>query len=340
MRSLRFLALPACLCLVLTACSKSEQAGNGDASALSVEIAAMVNGDTISVADVSKVAEGFAANGASPDPTAEGTTYEEKMYYTAVNRLVDQQLVLGAARAHGLSVSDEEVSNSISQLVAMSRGEENFQQMLAERGITMDEVEADMRTNLLLQRYFEEVVSKDSPITPEDVRVYYDGHPEVYGPQDEVHARHILIATNPEMDDMARAEARGKAEQVLDRLKKGEEFTALALEFSDDPTNASNGGDLGWFPRGAMVAPFDSAAFALGEGELSGVVTTNFGYHIIRKEGQRRGEARNLMDPQIQSNIRNQLAGERFRGAVETLREEAEIEVNPPTPEILEQIAA
>lgn len=93
------------------------------------------------------------------------------------------------------------------------------------------------------------------------------------------------IAAHPELDTKA---ARQKAEDILKRVRAGEDFAALATQFSEDPGSRAQGGDLGWFSRGEMVKEFEDAAFALKEGEVSGIVESPFGYHIIKVEGRRR----------------------------------------------------
>jgi hypothetical protein len=93
------------------------------------------------------------------------------------------------------------------------------------------------------------------------------------------------LAKHPELDTKA---ARAKVEGLLARVRAGEDFAALAREFSEDPGSRAQGGDLGWFGRGVMVKPFEDAAFALKEGEVSGVVESPFGFHIIKVEERRR----------------------------------------------------
>lgn len=113
----------------------------------------------------------------------------------------------------------------------------------------------------------------------------YRAHPERYRVGERVRVRHILISGNqPDGRDAARAQAG----VLLERLKRGEDFLELARTTSGDPGSASRGGDLGFFGRGKMVKPFEEAAFALEkQGQLSGVVETEFGFHILRFEERR-----------------------------------------------------
>ncbi|HEY2107999.1 MAG TPA: peptidylprolyl isomerase, partial [Candidatus Binataceae bacterium] len=99
-----------------------------------------------------------------------------------------------------------------------------------------------------------------------------------------VRARHILIAATPEAPQKTRQQAQAKAQQILDQLKKGADFAKLAAQDSDDPGTRDRGGDLGFFERGQMIKPFEDTAFNLKPGQLSGVVATRFGFHIIRVE--------------------------------------------------------
>jgi peptidyl-prolyl cis-trans isomerase D len=124
-----------------------------------------------------------------------------------------------------------------------------------------------------------------------DVDAEYEREKHRYtGLEKQVHARHILIKVEDNASPEAKAEAKKHAEQLLARAKKGEDFASLARQFSEDTGSAKKGGDLGWNPKGRMVKPFDDAQFALKPGEISDLVQSTFGYHIIKVEGIREGD--------------------------------------------------
>lgn len=119
--------------------------------------------------------------------------------------------------------------------------------------------------------------------TDDEIQAYYDAHPDEFRTPEEVHARHILFKVQPGATGEQRDAVRQRAAAVLAQVQAGGDFAALATQYSED-SSAQNGGDLGWFGRGKMVPAFDAAAFALAAGGTSDLVTTPFGFHIIRVE--------------------------------------------------------
>jgi len=327
----------AALAIAVVACGGSKSASD---KVPADQIAAKVNGTVIQVDEVTKVAGNFAKRGIQPDATAKGEAPAEKLYYTALDRLIEQALVVDDATKRGITVSDENLQASISQLKVMSGGDEAFQNILAQNSITMADVERDMRTNLIIKAYMDSLMSATDSINEDDLQAYYDGHQDEFGPHREVHARHILIRMEPDADQMTQATVKAKAEAVLAEARKGGDFKALATKDSEDETNAQNGGDLGWFGPGRMVASFDSAAFALKPGEVSGLVQTQFGYHIIKVEEDRMSEGQTF--DQVKDSIRNMVSQSQtqdvFKKAVAGLRSKAQVEINPPSQETLTAI--
>jgi peptidyl-prolyl cis-trans isomerase D len=148
--------------------------------------------------------------------------------------------------------------------------------------------------------------------TDDDVRVYYDSHQEEYRKPEEVRARHILFKVPADATEEQKTEIRKRAGEVLERAKAGEDFAALAREYSQDAT-AAEGGDLGFFARGVMSAPFDEAAFQLAPGDISGLVETPAGLEIIKVEDKHPGAVEPL--EAVRKSIVEAIQKNRARGA-------------------------
>ncbi|SHH89787.1 SurA N-terminal domain-containing protein [Desulfofustis glycolicus] len=139
---------------------------------------------------------------------------------------------------------------------------------------------------------FTETAAKIS-LDDEEISAYYDQHQTQYQTVESRNARHILLKAAPDADEAIHQQQRSLAEEVLTKARAGEDFAALASEYSDDAT-AESGGELGFFNRGQMIKPFEDAVFAMQEGEISDIVQTDFGYHIIKLVAVRPGGVRTL----------------------------------------------
>lgn len=149
-----------------------------------------------------------------------------------------------------------------------------------------------------------------------EINKWYDDHPQLYRVPEERRASHILIIFDG--DDKAKAKA--QAETVYKEVQKNpSRFAELAKQYSKDPGSAQKGGDLGFFSRGMMVKPFDDAVFSLKDGEISGIVESDFGYHIIKLTGIQSERVRPLSDvrAEIESELKRQAASRRFAEAAE-----------------------
>ena len=135
-------------------------------------------------------------------------------------------------------------------------------------------------SQVLVGRLRDSVIQVDTTMTDEELRELFAES----RPADQVRARHILLTLPTEAAQAQRDSILTVAESLRDRARAGEDFALLAEEFSEDPGSAVMGGDLGYFGRGMMVPPFDSASFAMSPGDISGVVETDFGFHVIRIE--------------------------------------------------------
>jgi peptidyl-prolyl cis-trans isomerase D len=155
-------------------------------------------------------------------------------------------------------------------------------------------------------------------IAQEEIKTYYETNIDDFVLQEQVKARHILIQVPPDATPEKTEEVRKRAEEILAKAKKGEDFASLAEKNSDGPT-AKKGGDLGYFPRGRMVKEFEDAAFSLKSGEISPVVRTQFGFHVIKVEDVKEERTQTLDEVQksIESTLRDQRARDLAERSVE-----------------------
>jgi peptidyl-prolyl cis-trans isomerase D len=166
-----------------------------------------------------------------------------------------------------------------------------------------------------------DTVSKGITISDADLKTYYEQNTQRLGGQEERRASHILIAVPKTATPAERAKAKARAEELLAAVKKApDSFADLAKKNSQDPGSAPNGGDLDFFARGAMTKPFEEAAFALKKGEISKLVETEFGYHIIRVTDIKAPKQRSFeeLKPELEAELKKQQAQRKFAETAET----------------------
>jgi len=189
---------------------------------------------------------------------AEGEAQLAQIRRNVLNGLIEQVIIEQAAAAAGVSVTDEELEATVQASIVQGQGQESFDQWLAENNLTLEEFQEIQRSQLLANKMIEQVTAL-VPTTAE-----------------QVHARHILTSDS------------AKAQALVEELKGGANFAALAQQASEDISTAANGGDLGWFPREVPLMPPAVAdeAFSLQPGEMSDIIESEQGYHIIKVEAR------------------------------------------------------
>jgi foldase protein PrsA len=184
----------------------------------------------------------------------------------ALDNMMVLKMIDMEATQLGIKVGEAEIDSELDRYKKNFASEEEFDYMLAMSGYTLDALKEQIRDSLKLRKIFELQIKP----AEEDLQLFYDENKSYYGTPEQVRASHILLETREE------------AEAVLAELQQGADFAALAKEKSLDSYSAANGGDLDYFPRGVMNEAFETAAFSLQPGELSGVVESPNGFHIIK----------------------------------------------------------
>lgn len=163
-------------------------------------------------------------------------------------------------------------------------------------------------------------LAKYQTVTDDEIAKYYAANKDALQDPEQIHARHILVAVKDSDSDAAKKKARERIEKIYKEAKAGADFAKLAKDNSDGPS-AANGGDLGWFGKGAMVPEFEKAAFALKKGEVSEPVKTQFGWHVIKVEDKKEGTTKTLEE--AKDEIKSRLAEEKASDKANDLLDQA-----------------
>jgi peptidyl-prolyl cis-trans isomerase C len=152
---------------------------------------------------------------------------------------------------------------------------------LTQMNLSEAEVRAQIERGLAIRELINQQITNKITVSEAQTKAYYDSNPQMFKQPEQVKASHILIKVDAGAVEAQKKEARQKIENVQQKVKNGDDFAQLAKEYSEGPSK-TRGGDLGYFQRGQMVKPFDDAAFSMKKDEVSGIVETRFGYHIIK----------------------------------------------------------
>lgn len=204
------------------------------------------------------------------------------MRRNVLNQLVDQEVIWQQVQDSELVASDLELEEAMTQVRAQFESEAAFINRLRLEGYSLDSYREHVRQLSSTRNYFDSITAQVS-VSEAERHEFYVSNPDKFQMPEVIRARHILLKLDPKATAATRDEVRNKAQHLLDRIRSGADFAILAQQESED-SSAAKGGDLGYFPRGQMVAPFEQAAFELQPGEISDIVESVFGLHIIRLE--------------------------------------------------------
>lgn len=294
------------------------------------KVVAEIGDETITLGELNRVVQAMRVNRPPDiDPSAPNAVLQQK----ALNNLIDQRLLVLAAQDRGLAVTDADFNTAVTQIKSRFPSEAAFAGALQQQGMTQEEFMKSFRSDLTIRNFVQSAFTDTITVSLAEAQTYYDTHPEDFMSPEAVHARHILMRSTPNSTPDEDAAARSRAEAAHARIQAGEDFVAVAKEVSEDETTNRDGGALRgrdgseFFMRGDMVAAFDSVAFALAPGAVSGPVKTQFGYHIIKVE-EKRPPGRIEFDPisaQVIQKLQQDRVNERVTEFLALQREKTDI---------------
>ncbi len=239
-----------------------------------------------------------------------------------LDNVVNEKLILNQVQKSGIKADQSKIDSVLQMQYEHSGGEEKFMEQLEKNNMSIDDIIADIKNQILINTYFDQKFGEEVVPTEEDLM-------NAYNSDVSASVRHILFLTQGKSDS-AKAEIRKKAEEVLARAKAGENFEKLVKKYSEDPGSKDKGGLYEDFKRGDMVKPFEDASFDLPVGSISDLVETQYGYHIIKVIGRKKetrpfDEVKEMLAAQLKRDKQQKVFGDH----VEELKQAANIEYAP-----------
>ena len=245
----------------------------------------------------------------------------------ALEQAIGAKLLLDRSAQLDIPVTAADIDAEIAKVVMQVGGEENYRKALAAQNMTEEAFRKELEKGARVNKLVEQACASVPDPTEEEVTACYEARKDEFVTPHEVLCQHILVKTAEDDIPEAKSAAFENIRAIRERVVAGGDFAAEAKANSDCPSGAE-GGSLGWFGRGMMVPEFDKAAFEMKKGEVSDIVTTQFGYHIIYKADERGGEAKTLVDvhDQLKDRLRHEARGRAMDAFVAELRENATVE--------------
>ena len=245
----------------------------------------------------------------------------EQLQEKALDQAVGAKLLFDRALQLDMPVSAADIDAEVAKVVTQVGGPENYKKALEAQGLSEDQFRRELEKGAKVNKLVEQACSSVAEPTEDEVAAFYEAHKAEFVVPHQVLCQHILVKGS---DDAALDKIKAIRERIV---SGGADFAEEAKKNSDCPSG-QEGGSLGWFGRGMMVPEFDKVAFEMKKGEVSGVVSTQFGYHIIYKADQKGGGKQTLVDvhDQIKDLLRHEARGRAMDAFVAELRAAAKIE--------------
>lgn len=289
--------------------------------------AASVNGAIISNEDVNRQMFVLEQHFLSTQGKAIRPDMVPELRQRILDELIDKELLHQETLKKGIELEEKAVNEKMDTLKKRFPDEEAFRSELDQMNLSEEALRLQIRRDLAVRRLVEKEILANVLVSDAESKAFYDSHPEHFREQEKVKASHILIKSEADTNPTAKDEQRKRLEAVKKRIENGEDFASLAREISECPS-AEKGGDLGYFERGNMVKPFEDAAFSMKPGEVSDVVVTPFGFHLIKvtDHSEARAISYDESEEGIKKHLRAKKSNEEVNAYVGELKKKSKVE--------------
>lgn len=306
--------------------------GSGSSSP---NVLAEVNGHPIYRSQVERIYLNQVGSKGEADDKEEELTYK----LSILNELINNKILTDYATRSGITVPESDVDTKVSQIES-PYSKQQFDQFLKKRDMTRKELRQQVRNSLILNRLINRDINSRVSVSDEEIAAYYKKNKSSFDvPETEYHLAQIEVTPWPtknlhnlKNDDAKTPEmAQQKIRALYAQLKSGHSFSTIAEDYSEDPATASSGGDMGFVPESALSTnpALEKVVKSLKVGQISGIINTRSGYHILKLLGIEHAGQRPLSDAKVQSRIRETLLNEKEQllkaAYVENLRDHAKV---------------
>lgn len=294
--------------------------------ALFPAVVARVNGKAVLGRDLEQRIQVQLAPMGNPKWTNLKEDYRQELIDGAILELIGSELIYQRAKASLIKATEPEVQAEFARFAKSFASDAEVNLALSNRGLDRPGILKELERSITIAKFIEETIAKKITVTPAEISQYYQQNTESFRHPELIRTSHVLIPVPEGATQEQDSLARNRAEGLLARVKKGEDFSKLAKEYSTDST-ASQGGDVGITPKGQLASEYEDAAFALPVGGISGVVRTQFGYHIIKVTDKKKAGLAALpeVQEQLTAFLKNQKTDAELNKLVNQWRTQAKI---------------
>ena len=243
-----------------------------------------------------------------------------------LSKMIDHELLYQESKKKGVKISAQDVDKEMTTIKGRWPDTKQFEAALANMQLTESQLRDQIMRRMAVRYLVEKTIAPEVEIKDEEAKAFYDQHDELFQRPEQVRARHILIKVSPDATEKEKADARKELADIKKHIDAGEDFAELAKSHSQCPSS-ERGGDLGYFPKGRMVPSFEEKVFNMKPNEVSDIVETQFGYHLIKLLDRRPAETVSYEDSKgrIVNNLQNQRIQEKVSDYLVKLRKDAKI---------------
>lgn len=285
---------------------------------------ARVNGVPVAASELTKIYNAVVQSQGGRIPADKVNEVQKKI----LDDVISEELIYQLGKKSEPADLNKKLDDFVTKHKDRLKADDEYRKRFEADKLSEKELRDLVRRKIVEDNYLQKEVLSKVNITEAEIKGFYDKNPKFFTTPEQIRASHILIKLDPKATDAQKKAARAKIEAILKKAKGGSDFAKLAKENSECPSK-DNSGDLGFFPKGQMVKPFEDAAWMMKAGEISGIVETQFGYHIIKVTETKAASVvpYSQVREKIEQALKQQKVRDGINALVEAARKNAKIEI-------------